>query len=230
MKRGVRKQPNGKRGAFTLPELMVVISIIAVLASLLFPVVVGAKARAKSTACTSNLSQIYRASLLYMADWNDTFPAGKDCLDVFAPVGYSPSGLERLKQTPLLKDLLHPYLRSFLPFRCPSDSGAAVSESAFPTAIPLLPIAFDACGMSYEYHTSLGLGAVSGTSLRNVSKVNVLEDLAGHWHGLGSITRPNDTPDTFYNRRVNYRYNVIYVDGHTRNVSYRAKENGWREN
>lgn len=62
-----------KRG-FTLIELLVVIAIIAILAAVLFPVFAQAKQAAKRTACISNLSQIGKASLLYMGDVDGLMP------------------------------------------------------------------------------------------------------------------------------------------------------------
>lgn len=60
--------------AFTLLELLVVISIIAVLASLLLPALSKAREMARSSFCTNNLSQIGKAASLYTMDSNDYFP------------------------------------------------------------------------------------------------------------------------------------------------------------
>ena len=60
--------------AFTLTEILVVIAIIAVLASLIFPVAQSAKARAKESACMSNLHQIYVAMQMYREDFGEYPP------------------------------------------------------------------------------------------------------------------------------------------------------------
>lgn len=54
--------------AFTLIELLIVISIIAVLAALLFPVFQAVREKAKAAACLSNQKQIGLASMMYSED------------------------------------------------------------------------------------------------------------------------------------------------------------------
>jgi len=62
------------KNKFTLIELLVTIAIIAILASMLFPVLGRARESAKSIACMSNMKQVGNAVGLYMADYNDWMP------------------------------------------------------------------------------------------------------------------------------------------------------------
>lgn len=56
---------------FTLIELLVVVAIIAVLAGLLLPALNSARARARETACMSQMRQIAFAMLMYEGDNSD---------------------------------------------------------------------------------------------------------------------------------------------------------------
>lgn len=62
------------RAAFTLIELLVVIAIIAILAAILFPVFAQAKLAAKKTAALSNVKQNALAVIMYIGDYDSTYP------------------------------------------------------------------------------------------------------------------------------------------------------------
>ena len=66
----------GKRAAFTLVELLVVIGIIAVLIGILLPTLARARDQALRTACLSNLRQLHDAVLLYANANRDHVPLG----------------------------------------------------------------------------------------------------------------------------------------------------------
>ena len=67
---------SGARRAFTLIELLVVIAIIAILAAILFPVFAQAREKARAISCLSNLKQIGLSTMMYIQDYDETFPAG----------------------------------------------------------------------------------------------------------------------------------------------------------
>jgi prepilin-type N-terminal cleavage/methylation domain-containing protein len=63
-----------RRRGFTLIELLVVIAIIAILAAILFPVFSKARDQARQTKCVSNLSQLAKALMTYMNDYDQRIP------------------------------------------------------------------------------------------------------------------------------------------------------------
>jgi len=67
-----RRARPAERG-FTLIELMIVVAIIAILAGILIPNFVNARAQAQTAACESNLRSIATALELYYAD-NQSYP------------------------------------------------------------------------------------------------------------------------------------------------------------
>jgi prepilin-type N-terminal cleavage/methylation domain-containing protein/prepilin-type processing-associated H-X9-DG protein len=68
MKHARSQRPSAIRSGFTLPELLVVVVIIAVLVAIIMPVARSIKARSESSACTYNLRQLGAAVMLWVAD------------------------------------------------------------------------------------------------------------------------------------------------------------------
>jgi prepilin-type processing-associated H-X9-DG protein/prepilin-type N-terminal cleavage/methylation domain-containing protein len=70
----LRRRDSIHLAAFTLVELLVVVSIIALLIAILLPSLRGARDQAKAAACLSNMRQMGIAAGMYADENNDYFP------------------------------------------------------------------------------------------------------------------------------------------------------------
>ncbi len=111
------RNKRARRAAFTLVELLVVITIIAVLAALLMPALKGARDKAKQASCLSNVKQFMTATQMYGQDYRDTIPNATIGpwwqLYSGAPGGFHPGATG-------IHGLLDPYLKSDAIWYCPS--------------------------------------------------------------------------------------------------------------
>jgi len=101
-----KKRTTQAASGFTLIELLVVIAIISILAAILFPVFARARENARKAACMSNLKQIGLGLMMYVQDYDETYP-----VSYFAG---APAG----KLT--WYDVLDPYIKSDQVFVCPT--------------------------------------------------------------------------------------------------------------
>ncbi|MHB0946595.1 MAG: prepilin-type N-terminal cleavage/methylation domain-containing protein [Sedimentisphaerales bacterium] len=97
-----------KRNAFTLVELLVVISIIAVLLAILMPSLKKAREQAKKVVCSGNMRQMGVALQCYMQENDCHLPVGHSC-------NVDDSNQYWLK-------VLCKYLRQDLLFQCSADT------------------------------------------------------------------------------------------------------------
>lgn len=82
------------RKGFTLVEMLLVVLIIAVLASIVVPRMSGAAAEAKNAKCDANWANLIRAVELYAANNSGTYPATDAAFqtDVLGSSTYFPHG------------------------------------------------------------------------------------------------------------------------------------------
>jgi prepilin-type N-terminal cleavage/methylation domain-containing protein/prepilin-type processing-associated H-X9-DG protein len=79
------------RRAFTLVELLVVISVVAILAALMLPALASAKEKARRAACLSNLRQVGIAVHAYSGDNSGSIPYGPKAPPFTSPSDFYPS-------------------------------------------------------------------------------------------------------------------------------------------
>ena len=105
-----------QRSGFTLVELLVVISIIAIIAGLVVPALLQGRGEAWKIQCTNNLKQIYPAAVAY-ADKKYEFPRDKS---VDEPLAHDSLNI-------LLRSLQGRSLEPKL-FKCPAGEASIAEE------------------------------------------------------------------------------------------------------
>ena len=151
---------HGKQKAFTLVELLVIISIIALLLGILLPVLSKARALGLRAVCRSNLHSIGLAFRMYLDDNSNVMP----------PAAVLPSEADKNRRP--ITDFLLPYLHELKTFKCPGD---------------IVNKYYISKGSSYEYNYRLGGKPVSKSRFvqrhgEKESNIEVMYDLDA-FHG-----------------------------------------------
>ena len=200
--------------AFTLVEILIVLAVIGILAAIIFPAFLGARGKARTIACTSNLRQLGMAVDQYISDY-DHYPRGLDPADKETPEIWKDEQAAQgvnFGAVRLLPDVMDPYVKTRQIWHCPSDTGFDVQELSH-TPLDARPTCFAAFGMSYMYRTELTLLNLSMERIEFPAQINVLSDGDGDWHGslIGNARRNT----------------VVFADGHAKNISHEDYLKAW---
>jgi prepilin-type N-terminal cleavage/methylation domain-containing protein len=177
----------GRRGGFTLVELLVVIGIVAVLIALLLPTLSKAREQAKKTACMSNLRSLGQALFMYANGNRDRLPnlnPPYTWIDYDGANRAMVSFSEEIKSPPV--------------FHCPSDRDDPPTEIA--TADEELP---NSARVSYQFY-SLFFAPEHGPRLNQ---------LKGRAPLAWDVDGGSRTPTRVQNHGV-LGGSVVFADGH----------------
>jgi prepilin-type N-terminal cleavage/methylation domain-containing protein len=124
-KRPANPRDNAVFLAFTLLELLVVITIIAILTALLLPVLSQAKGDAQKISCLNNLKQLTTSWYLYIGD-NDDRLSLNDPVPLLPGTSWTTGSMtdpsEATNSYLIQVGELWPYNKSLSIYHCPSDS------------------------------------------------------------------------------------------------------------
>ena len=164
---------------FTLVELLVVISIIALLLSVLMPSLRKASEQAKFIICKSNLHNYALAGSMYLDSNNNAFPHPTVCIYSWSTFTAEHPGDCRWHDAGVTPDgPMWPYLKSKDVHRCPSFAAIARTRGTkHPGHIASIPIEPT---FTYSMNGRLGAG----------DSYEPLGDKLGQMTKLGQVKRP----------------------------------------
>ena len=154
------------RAAFTLMELLVVISIISLLAALMLPAIGIIKFSVIGTKCLNNQRQIVGGILAYSNDFDGDLPYVAGMLEYQAG---KQANLRSYSCAKSVQGQIFPYTQTMAMARCPADqkgrTGAGADDPLWGAHTPDCPSPETCKGRSYSYAPQVLFTATTGLKL-----------------------------------------------------------------
>lgn len=204
----VQYRLSGHKNAFTLIELLVVVAIIAILAAILFPVFAQAREKARQASCLSNLKQLGTAAMMYVQDYDETYPGGPGVGSL-----YFPGPLGSWSNLPMTNgsnvgltnvgSRLFPYVKNVQVYADPNDSdGDRFANGRWNSQYTRISYYWNN-GLSQGYKNSTTYTAPYAMAMIDKpAMVQMVQDNWQNYHSSGD------------------RWNVAYADGHAKFSKY----------
>jgi len=211
---GFSRRAPGVRAGFTLVELLVTISIIAVLATLLLPTIAVAMEKSRRVVCSSNFKQCGLALYSYAADHDDRLPRVNTNSNTDADV-YQMAGM------PSLVTLMRPFITDFKVWRCPATRSVPIDDPRNTTATRRMSLVY---WPHLSYGTSPNAFSSPGNLAHHSSKTALMQDQlylwSGQWranHSRGGVLQAplagNPSLAMYFNGQPR-GVNILHGDGH----------------
>lgn len=197
-----------RRPAFTLVELLVVMAIIAILLTLLFPAIRGAVEYARRTVCMSNMRSLQLAHTLYTADHDGVMPGAETGRRGVDWTLRNTGGYEA-RRAAIAGGVLWTYIENLDVYQCPSYP----TEEPFPDYLRHYSVNKYAHGqVGYGYPTVPRLGQVPspGLTISFVEEADTRGDNVGSWVVSGYLDSWVDPPPWWHDKGGVY----AFLDGH----------------
>jgi len=207
------KVVSSKFRGFTLIELLVVIAIIAILAAILFPVFAQARAKARQTACLSNMKQLGTGLTMYAQDYDETLPITDYIGNGLAPL----AGWRDPRAGDSWASGLYPYVKNLQIYICPE--AVWYLDKTIPWRSPDKPEDGTVSYLMNYLTRGRPLAAIPAPA-----DLIFLHEGDRRWrvaHCRPRPTTPTSTKYTeinydFYDTRHNNGANLVFADGHAK--------------